>query len=118
MSAQDHSSSRDRPSAGHFTPGPWVAREEPHRSAIFSASAYAGRHIATASSYWAGDGPRAEEREANARLMAAAPDMFEALKEVVAYLDSIEGLGEGGTSAYDVPSIMARAAIAKAEGRS
>lgn len=63
------------------TPGPWTARDETNRGAIYSNVAYPGRPIATASSYWAGDGPRADERQANACLIAAGPEMLAALIE-------------------------------------
>jgi len=56
------------------------------------------------------DGERPKARfEANARLIAAAPDLLEALKEMVRYCDLFPN------AAYH---IAARAAIAKAEGRS
>lgn len=49
--------------------------------------------------------------EGNARLMAAAPDLLEALKRSLDWLASYPG--GGAQSAYDT----ARAAIAKAEGK-
>jgi hypothetical protein len=49
------------------------------------------------------------ETEANARLIAASPDMLAALKLIVTNYDS------GNYAAIDMP--QARAAIAKAEGR-
>jgi hypothetical protein len=55
--------------------------------------------------------------EANARLIAAAPDMLETLKETVLQLQYLaDKFGETGTGA----AVLARvqAAIAKAEGRS
>jgi len=48
------------------------------------------------------------ETHANARLMAAAPDLFEACKELVE---------KGSWSRNDPQTVRARAAIAKAEGR-
>ena len=49
-----------------------------------------------------------EEKEANARLIAAAPDLLEALKDMVRYLDN-------NGKETDV-SELARYAIRKAEG--
>ena len=51
-----------------------------------------------------------EENEANARLIAAAPDLLEALKEMLdSHEDVCTGYGEGAAD-------KARAAIAKATG--
>jgi L-alanine-DL-glutamate epimerase-like enolase superfamily enzyme len=54
-----------------------------------------------------------EENEANARLIAAAPDLLEALKDIVEFWDSIVP-----TDAVNQMHINARAAIAKATGES
>ena len=54
-----------------------------------------------------------DQDDANARLIAAAPDLLEALKEAQDYIASEE-------RAYEMVNpvaVMARAAIAKAEGR-
>lgn len=59
------------------------------------------------------------QNAANARLIAAAPDMFEALKTFVAeYVDLVES-GDAGfwDPEKETKVIAARAAIAKAEGR-
>lgn len=53
----------------------------------------------------------AGEVAANARLIAAAPELYEALKELVSTIDA---LGTQGGNKME----RARAAIAKAEGRS
>ena len=51
-----------------------------------------------------------EENEANARLIAAAPDLLEALKEMLdSHEDACTGYGEGAAD-------KARSAIAKATG--
>jgi len=50
-----------------------------------------------------------EQQEANARLIAAAPDLLEALEAVVAWLEQGDHEGELHT--------MATAAIAKAKGQ-
>lgn len=61
------------------------------------------------------------EMEANARLIAAAPDLLEALKEIEKWYDAIEnrpslcGLGHEKYGKEELPKII-RAAIAKAMG--
>ena len=54
-----------------------------------------------------------DEMKANANLIAAAPDMYKALKELVGILDTEEGRQE--TDSYT--SQPAREALAKAEGK-
>ena len=58
-----------------------------------------------------GNGPR---REANARLIAAAPELLAALKDVVGWVPGSSAFFTDGSSAAVE---RARAAIAKAEGR-
>ena len=52
-------------------------------------------------------------RLANGRLIAAAPDLLAALKELVARCDGEEGVGADGSN---IQTIAAHAAIKKAEG--
>lgn len=59
---------------------------------------------------WLGEAPWSDETSANARLIAAAPDMLEALKEC---LEAFAALGIDAT----LPVLHARAAIAKAKGQ-
>lgn len=91
------------------TPGPWLVDAEhaglfEQDQARFWINA-SGTHVAYV------DGPRNDERTANARLIAAAPDLLEALQacdEAMAYM-----------SEYDIPlhlPFRVKAAIAKAEG--
>jgi hypothetical protein len=54
---------------------------------------------------------RDDENEANARLIAAAPDLLEALREIVEYWDSIVP-----TDCVNTMHTKAHAAIAKATG--
>ena len=101
-------------SAKH-TPGPWVARTAPTSAGlchIISAADWRGAFIY-------GDGirpgvddalPKAQELAANARLIAAAPDLLAALRYMVEVCPAIDQVGE---EAHD----QARAAIAKAEGQ-
>jgi len=90
------------------TPGPWIIDEESIDLLDFELETHRiwinadGMHIGYV------DGPRTEERKANARLIAAAPDLFEALRDAVDYYPNCED----GTEPFWRPK--ARAAIAKA----
>lgn len=76
------------------TPGPWIL------------GGCSGRMITTPSGY-RGDGFIADvDTKANAQLIAAAPDMLEALKQVAEHEDA---------GCYDMKKVLS--AIAKAEGR-
>jgi hypothetical protein len=83
------------------TPGPWT-----YDRSGYSLYVNSGRELVTALSM---DGKRMETSEANARLIAAAPELLEALKSVIAWLDAPD------ESAFS-DSELARAAIAKATG--
>jgi len=85
------------------TPGPWMFRPS-RQPQITSESDPAGRTIAIVY-----DQVPDAERKANASLIAAAPELLEALKEC---LGELERLGWGGAGYTD----LAHAAIAKAEG--
>jgi hypothetical protein len=122
------------------TPGPWVV--EKGTTVIWSRNAYdegtnnVGCIVARAAQpvSWKGSRPTADEQDANARLIAAAPDLFEALEEYLAADDAMaafllgadpKALGEmewrGQHSERSTrrrnATTAARAAIAKAEGR-
>jgi hypothetical protein len=92
------------------TPGPWTASDE--RRGIFEiihdgdllAQVWRVRH--------AGDGDL--PAEANARLIAAAPELLEACREALALISEFELEALDGRD--EVPDLL-RAAIAKAEGR-
>ena len=78
------------------TPGPWrIVGDEPHLYIWPTASAVLNRHNLIADVY----------TEADARLIAAAPDLLEALKEIIAYAVFEDSYGT-------IPK--AEAAIAKA----
>jgi hypothetical protein len=83
------------------TPGPWKTNGDPYVS-----TADGKRSIAFC------DTRQAHEDRANARLIAAAPDLLEALKDIVGFWDSIVP-----TDAVNQMHINARAAIAKATGQ-
>lgn len=92
-------------SESKHTPGPWVAKEwDECQTAIHPDKTGDGRQplIAIISV-----GPGRPDGEANSRLIAAAPDMLAALRELVR-------VGDRKTVEWD----RARAAIAKAEGKS
>ena len=118
MSAQPHA----------HTPGPWQAEHStsgghdlyafvaPNRSAL---GHFAGYLEQTNEDRWLGTGPNA----ANARLIAAAPDMLEALEEVMDELD-VEGLpcplcGRPSTIGHRHNCIwhVVEAAVRKARGK-
>lgn len=94
---------------GH-TEGPWhVAYFEDENAAV----------IVTAE----GDGRIAEirgnvpEEDANARLIAAAPDMLAALQDACKTLETVHLHGRADEGEAWARLVYARAAIAKAEGR-
>jgi hypothetical protein len=84
------------------TPGPWFVREGPRgRSTDIFSPSRPDTLATTAFHGW-----NAEEMEANAQLIAAAPDLLEALKAVIAISDRKH-------DAWD----HAKAVIAEAEGK-
>lgn len=91
-----------------FTPGPWVAGLErmgqPDKRKIWAISL----QVASAQSIWI---PQ-EVQEANARLIAAAPELYEALKAC-----QLQLLQSNNRSEYAEEAIqMAQAALRKAGG--
>lgn len=89
-----------------WTPGPWRTNEKLARQVVGILQGDTGQHLAVV----AGpkhDGP--DEYEANARLIAAAPDLYEALAACLEWIADSNG---------PFPVEAADAALAKAEGRS
>jgi hypothetical protein len=89
------------------TPGPWIAENGKVKAGGFE---YLPTH----------DGAALTEWEANARLIAASPEMLAALKRILPWIP-ITSAAEGGASAGSENVRAAddvRAAIAKAEGTS
>lgn len=85
------------------TPAPWVTEQPEGKGYVWVSSSDGSRgNLATV---WCADG----NAMANARLMAAAPDLLEALKDSLDLITTISPL-EGDTVK------KARAAIAKATG--
>lgn len=89
------------------TPGPWEIEEHYH----FSYRWVSGpKHSQLAQVVWCMEGDdRSPECEANAHLIAAAPELLEALENLLKVHE-----GEGGTQHH--AGDMARAVIAKAKG--
>ena len=87
------------------TPGPW----DPIGCAIYAGEIQIAEFIGIT---W----ERMLENEANINLIAAAPEMLEALSLLVDQYDSSGDFTMGGNLTNE-PFLMARAAIAKATGR-
>lgn len=86
-----------------FTPGPWVGQTGHRTDLIRGIHARGGRLVVRFGGIAA---PTSGEGQANARLIAAAPDLLAALKAALSVADR-------ATDEFD----LARAAIAEAEGR-
>jgi hypothetical protein len=101
-----------------FTPGPWSidpdGLEMPSKASIDAPS-----HGELALVVWKmDDDERSPEKEANAYLIAAAPDLYAALEVLLE--DSVQLANSGDCGNWDpetqAPIIAARAALAKARG--
>lgn len=110
----------------NHTPGPWKAQRDlrgirnngPLPLGELSFGVYTDTRLLCMEDYRGlGFGPSDEEQEANAHLIAAAPDLLEALKPLAEWLYSFrishKQVGNLDMSLVD----NAVAAIAKAEGR-
>lgn len=83
-----------------FTPGPWHIRNSRVQAG--------GNYIADCdASYFFSD----EQRQANARLIAAAPDLLSALERCLPFVDSIRAMsgGDGDMTAWTARSVIAAA---------
>lgn len=102
------------------TPGPWTVSQP--WSGFSSIKGPEGQLIFGLAAGGADEARPADECEANARLIAAAPDLLEALKAVsdmlMARPDVIKALSPLMGFAEDAAFHKASVAIAKAEGRS
>lgn len=93
-----------------FTPGPWkVYRTSDGERIIGIGCAENGEGITDPRFGLWGSGP---EREANARLIAAAPDLLAALQAALPLLEELEQ----DDNTYYAEAVNARVAIAKATG--
>ena len=98
-------------SANIHTPGPWAHGQQGCESGWIEITAADDRNpvaCATPAKPGTAEERRDAETRANARLIAAAPELLEALQELLA---SVEGVPCG-------PEAKCRAAIAKATGES
>jgi hypothetical protein len=100
-----------------FTPGPWSYYYEGSGDYVVLAESIKGQYkydeLGTAWSQHAhffGIGEEADRNESNAKLISAAPDLLEALEEIIS---EAEGML---TDKYFGNLAKARAAIAKAKG--
>lgn len=99
-------------SAPKHTPGPWQWFKGGRGGFVF----FAVSEVANLTpAYVADNSAAADTMQANAYLIAAAPDLLEALKEVVDVLDMLM-LVRDVQPQEGSPAFKARAAIAKAEG--
>ena len=106
-----------------YTPGPWVlsAGWEPNPHAVVDTQCVYGparigvvAHVVMA----AQDGGHREERKANARLIAAGPEMHVALKEAERFLDyfanertSFVGIGTPKSALAKVRAALSKAGV-------
>lgn len=93
-----------------YTPGPWhVAERVDDGDVLYTVEA---DNLPVAYIY------RKAEREANARLIAAAPELLEALEELLAWdLQMLPQEVSEGYSGIEEDIARAKAAIAKATGK-
>lgn len=88
-----------------FTPGPWRAEVPSHRGKhcvdVFGSD---GRPVTRDLDSWRGPG----EAEANALLMAAAPELFEVLRDIVTYVSPGDDV-PFATMLDDARAILAKA---------
>lgn len=95
-----------------YTPGPWKKVSGLYANAPTRIWAKQGEMLAEVT---VADGSDFAEHQANARLIAAAPELLEAAKKMVAYIgeNAIREFAEAGN-----PGHLLIAAIDKAEGNS
>jgi hypothetical protein len=99
------------------TPGPWKFREAEGQSIEIAGIGYRGDVAFVDAPDWKGlatvattGGSRTPESTANVRLIAAAPDLLKASKDLLEYMPTL-------TAFQRARCRQAEAAIAKAEGR-
>lgn len=106
------------------TPGPWFAdacgkiwRRNPQDLYEYGGTVAGDKPLAVAYLGWIEEGEQGFPLEANARLIAAAPELLAAAKNFDAYEKAVEaGDDIDAMCIYAATSRMMRAAIAKATG--
>jgi hypothetical protein len=94
------------------TPGPWETRQLTNSTRIY-APEFNNAEICSIQRSRFSSGPTTTRREADALLIAAAPELLAALRLVVGLADN-EAVESGDCRNPDNPFAIARAAIAKA----
>jgi hypothetical protein len=104
--------------SGQHTPGPWLTeRNNVHAGQIATVHHCIGNDwVEIWTDKWAETGMGENEQEANARLIAAAPELLEALKLFIAYDEFDDSDGYAMMMAYADAIQAARVAIAKVTG--
>jgi hypothetical protein len=102
-------------SGSAFTPGPWEVRSEGQYSTFIGPIDGTG-HVAEAHQYSNGRRPTPEERGPNARLIAAAPELYEALAELLKHAGIADAAAEDIDGEDHARESAARRALAKARG--
>jgi hypothetical protein len=104
--------------AASYTPGPWWVEDRRHVQANRGGGALQvqAQHRGEGSSYCVASVNFWEATEANASLIAAAPDLFEALEsQVIAFTNLAGNVGFSSADIADCTA-QARAALTKARG--
>lgn len=107
-----------------YTPGPWKTEHRKGADAMYRTEIFSEQHGGIATCEWTpkhcGNGVIETYREANARLIAAAPELLEAAKLVLEWYEAEDN--HSGTDFYQRMQMCrdsedaVRAAIAKATG--
>lgn len=97
------------------TPAPWNTERNDHHAGNIVTVFHCQNNDCV--EIWSENWPDAEAQEANARLIAAAPELLEALKSLCeCYCESGNYLSKEDRNRHRITLIKARAAIAKATG--
>ena len=104
-----------------FTPGPWIQDHRKGSDGMYRTEVFSERHGGIATCEWTpnnlGNGVTETYREANARLIAASPDLLDALKGLDDAFCANDYATSEGRSVGRKALIAARSAIAKATGK-
>ena len=91
-----------------FTPGPWTAPGVFHGNLVYGSGSIVADVVTSA--------PDPGEREANATLIAAAPDMLDCLRELISTCHG-DPLNKAARDAKNAALYRAASAVAKATGQ-